>query len=60
MFIQLPYLNVFLTRREIICKKIPYEICSHLIYLYRDIENYSTLMHREIVAFIYPILPYGD
>lgn len=37
LFIQLPYLNVALTRRKIICKN-PHKICK------------SPLMHREIVA----------
>lgn len=37
LFIQLPYLNVVLTRRKIICKN-PHKICK------------SPLMHREIVA----------
>lgn len=37
LFIQLPYLNVLLTRRKIICKN-PHKICK------------SPLMHREIVA----------
>lgn len=37
LFIQLPYLNVALTRRKIICKN-PHKICK------------SPLMHREIVV----------
>lgn len=51
LFIQLAYLNVFLTRREIICKNPRHEICR---------PPPRPLMHREIVVALFVCFsPYG-